>query len=258
MGKLKILAKSHMLSKTAPIFFTFLLCISVFIFSGDLSLIVSYALNLSFISSLISQPIQRNLLIIIFSVVGIVAFVSLCSSLRLGRERWFMMNARGEDPKFRELFYYFSPKRFLRSLGAWSFANAIKLSCAAVFFFPVLCLSLVLYYCLVTSSTAFSIIVCIAVADIVLFVIGAAFMFVYNGEFLLYYPIIVSNEKVGAVQAYSYSKEMTVGVLKKLAVFRLSFAPWWFLCVLILPSFYSWGYYKQSLAELAYRNEYLN
>ena len=253
MGKLKIIAKSHMLSKTATIFFTFLLCISALFFSGDLSLIASYTANLLKIGS----PLLENILILSSAVLGIALIFLLCAPLRLGRERWFMMNASGEDPKFKEIFYYFKGKRLLRSLGAWSYALVVKLGFAAVFFFPFLCLSGVLYYCLSTQSTAFAIIVCLFAADAILLMIGSAFMFVCNGTFLLYYPIIVSGAKVGFAQAYSYSKAMTSPVLKKLARFRLSFAPWWTLCLLVLPSFYVWGYYKQSMSELAYRNEYL-
>ena len=254
MGKLKIIAKSHMMSKTATIFFTFFLCLSALFFSGDLSLIASYALNFLGVGS----PLFKNITVTVFAVLGIILIFLLCAPLKLGCERWFMMNARGENPKFRELFYYFKVKRILKSLGAWSYALFVKLGFAAVFFFPFFCLSGVLYYCLSSQTTAFAVIVCLFAADAALLIIGCAFMFVCNGSFLLYYPIIVSGARVGFSQAYSYSRSMTSPSLGKLALFRLGFFPWWLLCLLVLPSFYVWGYYKQSMSELAYRNEYLN
>lgn len=257
MNKLKLVAKSHMISKTAPILLTFLLCVSVLIFCGDFSLLTSYLLDITNVNRALSQ-VSRTTLSMIASVVGLTSLVLLAAPLRLGRERWFMLNAKGEHPKIGELFYYFNFNRYARCLLAWGYSWIVKLSSAAVFFFPSFCLTLVLYYCVFYFSTAFTLIVCLAVTDVILFVIGLGFMFVYNGECLVYYPIIVSNETVRPHQAYSYSKAMTTPVLAKLSVFRLSFAPWWLLCLLVFPSFYVWGYYKQSLAELAYRNEYLN
>ncbi len=256
MGKLKIIAKSHMLSKTAPIFLTFAVCISVFIICGDLSLFVSYAIELSSLKDMLSQE-KQVIILTVFSLVGILLFIALSAPLKLGRERWFMLNAKGKEPKAKELLYYFSKKRYLRSVSAWCFAIALKLGCALLFFFPAICLTGVIVYCLISSSTAYPIVLCLIAADIVLVLLGAVFMFIYNGEFLLYYPIIVSTENLSVSQAYSYSKDMTCTSLFKIAAFRLSFAPWWLLCLLIIPTFYSWGYYKQSLSELAYRNEYL-
>lgn len=256
MNKLKIIAKSHMLSKTAPIFLIFSLSVSVLIFFGDFSLFVSYALDMTKLRETTSQA-ARSVILISASVIGIALSVLLSATLRLGRERWFMLNAEGKHPKFGELFYYFNPERYPRSLSAWCYAGVIKLGSAAVFFFPSLCLTLIIFYCVFYQQTAFILTVCLAVADTLLFIIGAVFMFVRNGEFLVYYPIIVSSVKVSPSQAYSYSRAMTSPVLTKLAVFRLSFAPWWFLCAFVVPSFYSWGYYKQSLSELAFRNEYL-
>ena len=257
MGKLKIIAKSHMLSKTAPIFITFTLCLSVLFFSGDLSLLAGYAVDAFGLDGLFSQPLYRRIFIIACSAVGAALMILLCAPLRLGRERWFMMNARGEDPKLGELFYYFNRRRFPRSVRAWLFALTVSSASALLFFFPVICLSGVLYYCLSSQNAAFPTVVCLAVADIALFAVGAAFLFAYNGEFLMYYPIIVSSDKIGPVQAYSYSRKMTSPALSRVCRFRLSFAPWWLLCLLVAPTFYVWGYYKQSLAELAYRNEYL-
>lgn len=256
MNKLKIIAKSHMLSKTAPIFLTFLLCVSVLIFFGDLSLFVSYALDMTRLNEITSKDAE-SVILIASCVVGLTFLILLSAPLRLGRERWFMLNAKGKHPKFSELFYYFNMERYAGCLGAWCYAGLIKLGSATVFFFPSLCLTLVIGYCVFYQQTAFALTVCLAVADVLLFIIGAAFMFILNGEFLVYYPIIVSSNTVTPAKACSYSRAMTTPALTKLAAFRLSFAPWWLLCVFIVPSFYTWGYYKQSLAELAYRNEYL-
>lgn len=255
MGKLKILAKSHMLSKTAPIFCTFSVCLSVLVFTGNFSLFVSYIVSEFAVFNNISV---KNAIIVISSVIGIVLLIFLCAPLRLGRERWFMMNAKGENPKFKEIFFYFSKGKFFRSIGAWLYVIIIKLASASVFFFPAICLFGVLYYCVAYYTTAFPIILCLTIADGLLFVLGAVFMFVYSGEFILYYPIIVSNETITFARALTYSKKMTSPVLLKISIFRLSFAPWWLLCLTVIPTFYCWGYYKQAVCELAYRNEYLN
>lgn len=253
MGRLKILAKTHLLSKTAPILCTFSVCLSAFLFLGNFSLIVSYAARLIGIE----EKSGENALTAFASLVGIFLFVMLYSPLNLGKERWFMLNARGEEPKVRELFYFFNSKRILRSVAVCCLSVLVKLSAAAVFFFPFLCLFGVLYYCVAFQTTAFSLIVCLFIADALLFVIGCIFMFIYSGTLLMYYPIAVSSERLSPFKALGYSRAMTSPVLSKIAFFKLGFAPWWLLCLAALPSFYCWGYYKQSLSELAYRNEYL-
>lgn len=253
MGRLKILAKSHILSKTAPILFTFTVWLSALLFLGNFSIIVSYGTD--FVG--LSENSAKNLLTALSSFVGIFLFIMLLAPLNLGKERWFMLNARGGDVKIREMFYYFNSKRIFHSVAVCCLSALMKISAAAVFFFPFLCLSGVMFYCIAYHTTAFALIACLFVADTLLFAVGCGFMFIYSGTFLMYYPIAVSNEHISPTRALSYSRAMTSPVLLKIAAFKLSFAPWWLLCLAIIPSFYCWGYYKQSLSELAFRNEYL-
>ncbi len=257
MGKLKIIAKSHMLSRTAPILCTFSVCISAWFFSGNFSFFVSYFLNSSLFENSSLEENVKSAVIIISSLIGIILTVALCAPLKVGRERWFILNAKGEKPKFHEIFFYFRKGRFFKSVFAVLYAESIKFAAAAVFFFPSVCLFGILYYCIFYHATAFAIILCLIIAEILLITVGSAFMFIYSGEFLMYYPIIISNRKVTPFRALSYSRAMTSPVLLKIAVFRLSFFPWWLLSLGVFPAFYCWGYYKQSLSELAYRNEYL-
>lgn len=248
MAKLKILAKSHMLSKNVPILCAFIACVSALIFFGNLSVFASYAANLYLEENI------RPTAVFISAILGILLLPTFFAPLHFGAQRWFFLNARGDDPDLRELFFYFQKGKFLKCISAFLYISSIKIAALTLFFFPAMCLSAVMWYCVMYNSTAFAIILALGIADSLLILAGAVFYLVYTGGFVLFIPLTVLDEKLTFSDALSKSREHTSPVLFKIFIFRLSFAPWWLLCLLIFPTFYIWGYYRQAMAEFANTN----
>ena len=255
MGKLKIIAKMKLLGESAPLFLMFVLGFFVLFFFGNFSFIISLIIERFglFMASMGYKMITE----LCACAVGIILFVIFAAPLRLGREKWFLMKAKGEEPPFSEIFSYFNPKGIKKSVSAWMYNLFLRLSYGLVFFFPFLCLSGVLFSCMRNAETAFYVVVALCVFDTILFVLGLVFSFIYSANFFLYYYIVVSNDNIKPRRAYEKSREIAGGGIKKICRFKVSFSLWWLLCIFILPAFYVWGYYKQSSALLAYRNEYL-
>ena len=73
-----------------------------------------------------------------------------------------------------------------------------------------------------------------------------------SAGWLLYPFIIAADEALSPSEAYECSLGLVRERVGKICIFRLSFLPWWLLCIFVFPLFYVWGYYRQSLAVLAF------
>lgn len=257
MGRIKIIAKSHLLGNTLPILVAFIVALSAIVISGDFSFIFSYLLRLPLISDLVSTPFADRIARISLSVVGIVVSVLVVPPVKLGIERWFFLRAKGEQVKVGDVFYYFTLSRFLRSQGAFWYSFLIRSGVFFFFQFPALCIFGVLYTAVLQGESSYTIVISLALAGMLIAALGLGFYFVYSADWFMYYYIIVSNDTIKLGKAYKFSTTLVKNAIGRLCLFKLSFLPWWLLCVFVFPVFYVWGYYKQSLAVLAYRNEYL-
>lgn len=257
VGKLKIIAKTYMLGNTLPILAIFVFALSAAVISGDFSFLFTNALRLVSGSNAFENLQTERILTITLSAVGIVISALIIPPLKLGLERWFFIKGKGEAVRVRDAFYFFSLSYFLRCQSAFWYATTIKAGVFLFLQFPTFCVFGILYYALSSGSISYMIILSLAVAGVILLLSGLLFYFIYSAQWLMYYYIIVSNDTIKLDKAYNHSINMTKNSVHKICLFKLSFLPWWLLCALIFPAFYVWGYYKQSLAVLAYRNEYL-
>lgn len=257
MGKLKLIAKSYLLGDTFAVLSVFVITLTAIVFSGDFSFIISSLLKLGFSSFRLLSKENEQILKIVLSSVGIILFIIITPPLKLGVERWFFFRAAGEDTKIKDLFRYFIPSLFLRAqMGFW-YATVIKSAVFIFFLFPSLCIFGVLYSSTLVGEASLAILFSLFVTDVILLLIGLSFYFIYSANWFMYYYIIVANETIKLSKAYKYSEGLMKKSNMRVCTFKLSFAPWWLLCAFIFPTFYVWGYYKQSMAVLAYRNEYL-
>ncbi len=257
MGRIKIIAKSHLLGNTLSVLMIFVITLSAIVVSGNFSFLFSYILRLPFISGILATQEALRIAKITFSVIGIVISILVVPPLKLGSERWFFLRAKGEKLKVGDLFNYFHLSSFLRSQSAFWYCTLVKTGVFVFFQFPAICVSGVLYSAAVQGESSYMIVVALAVAAAFLSISGSGFYFVYSAGWFMYYYIIVSNDTINLNKAYNFSVKLVKNSISKVCLFKLSFIPWWLLCVFVFPVFYIWGYYKQSLAVLAYRNEYL-
>lgn len=253
MGKIKLTARARILGNSATLLLMFAFSFFVIFVSGNLSVIGNLIMNF-----IMPDSYEKSAVIIILSFIGILFCLLILPPLKLGRERYFFMKAKKEPVNFRDLFFCFSRKDYLKSLFSRWYELLIKTGAFLLFIFPSVCLSAVTYFAAKETDAALAVVIILAVGSFVLLSVGLAYYFVFSQSFFLYNIIIINNDNIKPSKAYSYSNGICGKSKLLLCRFKLSFIPWWLLCVFVFPAFYVWGYYKQSMALLQYRNEYLN
>ncbi len=254
MGKFKLIAKARLLEATGVLLALFSFCFILTAVLGDMSLLASAFIGIKGISSGISSA-GKDAVIAAFSVTGLVLLLLLSPPLRAGRERWFFLNAAGKNTGFSGLFFFFKKENYLRSLSLWYYSFAVKGSALIIFLFPGLCLAGVTYYAVASGLVAYEITLSIAIACAVILLIGLSFYFVFSSGFFMYWQTALS-ESISPSKAYEISNALCRESTVKICRFKLSFTPWWLLCVFVFPAFYVWGYYKQSQAVFCLREEW--
>lgn len=255
MGKAKILAKYRLHGKSATLLFIFSLTVILLFLSGDFSFIVSNLFDTAgifFDTRIVEISVSAAL-----SLLGISLLLFLYAPFRLGCERWFLLNARGEKAGLKDLFYYFTPTGFTKSVSAFLFCLFKKCAAFLLFIFPCVCLSVVLYFSLEEGEISLTISYVLLAFSAFLLLTGMAFYFFYSSRFFAFYDAVIANEKIKPRTAFEKSLEITEGAYAKICLFRLSFLPWLLLSVLVFPAFYVWGYYRESKTMLCLRNDLL-
>ena len=252
MGRIKLTAKSHLLGNTLTVFLVFTVFVSAVVLSGNFSFMASYLFRIPLLKEFASTDFAYRMLKITLSVAGIVLSALTVPDLTLGVERWFMLKAKGEVAQVKDIFYFFRFSHFLRAQAAFWYSFFIRSGVFVFFQFPALCMSGIIYNAVKYGEIAYAILVSLLLTDVLLFLTGMVFYFVYSANWLIYSFIVVSDDTVSPDKAYALSAEFAEKSVGRLCLFRLSFVPWWLLSVFVFPLFYVWGYYKQSLAVLAF------
>lgn len=256
MGKIKVMSKYRLIGKALPMLLIFVLVVfSVFILGN-----FSYLVSQTFIMSDIDFSSERLKITVkaAVSLIGIILLLFIASPLRLGSERWFLLAAKGEGPKLRELFHYFNSYGILKSIAAVLYISLRKAAALILFLFPSMCLFGVLYFSFKEGEISLYISYALLVFTLILFLSGICFYFVYTARSFAYYSIIVSNKSIKPSFAFEKSLEITKGAYRRITMFKLSFLPWFLLCALIFPTFYVWGYYREARAMLSLHNDKLH
>lgn len=255
MGKAKILAKYRLVGKTAVLFVIFSVTVVLLFLTGNFSFIISKIFDISGI--FFKTKTAEISVSAVLSVFGILLFLFVYPPFCLGCERWFLLSAKGEKAGIKELFYYFTPDGFSKSISAFLFCSLKKCAALILFLFPAACLFFVLYFSLKEGEISLTISYALIICCLLLLSAGIAFYFFYSSRFFAYYDVIISNEKIKPQSAFEKSLEITEGAYGKICLFRFSFLPWLLLCMLIFPAFYVWGYYRESKTMLCLKNDLL-
>lgn len=257
MGKVKIVAKSYLLGNTAPVLIIFLVTVSAVILLGDFSFLVSYGTE-NFLNRFITFTNEELKIVkIIASVLGTVLFALVIPALKFGYERWFYLKGAGKKTKVKEIFYYFHMSVFLRSQTAFWYSFFIKAGIFFFFQFPALCIGGVFLNAFTQGESASLILFVLFLGTVFLSLTGLIFYYIYSTNWFMYNYIVIADENIKLSSAYKFSEKFVKHSRRKVCLFKLSFIFWWLLCIFAFPTFYVWGYYKQSMAVLAFRNEYL-
>lgn len=256
MGKIKIMAKYRLVGETSKLFFAFSLGLLITVILGNFSFLAFEAMRAAGVS--FSDYVTENAVYALLSAAGIIIFLTVYAPLRLGTERWFLFVGKGEKAPVTELFYYFLPRRIIVSIRAVLFCAVKKTAAFLLFVFPSACLFGVLYFSLGEGEISAYVSYAVFAFAAVLFLSGLVFYFIYSARYFAYYSVYVSNETIKPNEAFEKSMEITHGAYGRISFFRISFLPWFLLCLPVLPAFYVWGYYKEAKAMLCLRNDALH
>ncbi|MBQ8227585.1 MAG: DUF975 family protein [Clostridia bacterium] len=182
-------------------------------------------------------------------LLSLLAFAFARCAFRSGSGAWFRFYERKN--RTERFIYWFLPKRVLRSMGFYFSLFVRKLLWTLILILPGMLTLFSFAFLAYDSGLEFNLFLCGIAGGVTMTVVGLMFRFVIVQRYFLAQHIFVSDPKLKINQAIRQSCEMMNGRLKKTALFKLSFTPWFLLCAGILPTLYVWPYYRQSCTLFA-------
>lgn len=214
--------------------------------------IIGWLCTLIFFTALpvvINKTISSSAVNIIVITATLLIYAFVRCSFRSGSCAWFRFYERKN--RIGRVMYWFSPKRCLKSMGLYTALFFRKLMWTIILILPGIFTLFSFGFLAYDTGLEFNLFVCGIAGGALMTVLGLLFRFVIVQKYFLAQNIFVSNPKIKVSQAIKQSNEVMNGKLKKTALFKLSFAPWIFLCIGIFPALYVWPYYRQSCAVFA-------
>lgn len=167
--------------------------------------------------------------------------------LHMGVNAWFVGGAMGKKRTGRWLVYWLRPKRAASATAFYLSLLFRKLLTYCLFLLPGLAMLAGCGYLLfvgIEQSLLLALLACAAV----LLLLGMGFGFVAAQKYFAAKYLVARKPGICTKQAVEESKALLQGRLLHVAVFKASFLPWFLLCVLLVPAFYVWPYYRQACA----------
>ena len=241
-GKIKIFSKANMLDQNLKM--TLVLVITA---------LISIILNNTFVfSEILLQLPQLNVYTgptlkdFILVMSGVVSY-ALIMPFNYGRDIWFYENARKNKLSLKKLFSYYSARKSVGAIKITFFVQLRKFFAALLFMIPSFALGGYLLFALRQGIGQWILIV-LSVSVILLSVTGAFFAFVFSQRYFLSSYLWYENEPCKANEIIKLSTQIMENKCFETAMLKLSFFPWWLLCVLVFPTVYVYPYYKLSIS----------
>ena len=235
-SQIKIQTKSIISGKTGEALLISLgIIFSVAVFSA-LSHII-YSLNL---------PVYVSIPLAVLTVF--LQWLTYCA-LRSGRCAWFKFYNRN-NKKGRVLFW-FKPKYSAKSMRFYLSLFLRKSGWTFLLLLPGVFTATSFVLLAADGGIELNLFLCGIIGGGVMLILGMAFRFLIIQKYFLAQYLFVSDPKIKVRDALRQSTALMNGKLKKTALFKLSFIPWFILCIGILPSVYVQPYYRQSCVMYA-------
>ncbi len=194
----------------------------------------------------VSSFIENSVINIGVSFFCVFVYWLFRCAFRSGSSAWFSFyknkNQRGK------MIYWFNPKRVIHSFSLYASLFFRKLFWTSLLLLPGILTIFSFCYLAYDTGLEFNLFICGAAGGGLITLAGLLFRFLIVQRYFLAQSLFVSSPGMKASQAIRLSCEIMNGQLKKTALFKLSFMPWFLLCAGILPVFYVWPYYRQSCA----------
>ena len=188
-------------------------------------------------------------------ILVIISLVTLCvySSVSVGEKAWYNGVTANKANYSRRLFFWFRPKNSFRALRFHFSLFFIKLSLAILFFLPCISLIWSIYYLSGTGGLELYLFISLAAGSLIFGISGLIFYFVAVQRYFIAEYLFSSDPRLGVFTAINQSKNLLDGHIFEIVKFKLSFLPWFFGCLAVIPAFYFIPYYKESCCVVAKR-----
>ena len=188
-------------------------------------------------------------------ILVIISLVTLCvySSVSVGEKAWYNGVTANKANYSRRLFFWFRPKNSFRALRFHFSLFFIKLSLAILFFLPCIILIWSIYYLSGTGGLELYLFISLAAGSLIFGISGLIFYFVAVQRYFIAEYLFSSDPRLGVFTAINQSKNLLDGHIFEIVKFKLSFWPWFFGCLAVIPAFYFIPYYKESCCVVAKR-----
>lgn len=183
---------------------------------------------------------------IIISAIGIFSYIALVP-FNYGRDIWFYENARKNRLSPARLFSFYSIRK---SFGAIKITLAVQLRkfiITLLFLTPSVAVGGYIIFAL-RQGIGQLIFIALTVSSVVLGITGVFFAFVFCQRYFLAPYLYFENEPCKANEVVKLSCKIMDKKCFETAMLKLSFFPWWLLCVLAFPAVYVYPYYKLSIS----------
>lgn len=241
-GRIKIFSKANMLDQKMKMSVVLIITVLFSIVFNNTFILGEMAYRFY------SIPVEYGDLAkaIFFTVTGFASYFAL-APFNFGRDMWFYENAKRNRGPLKKLFSFYSVKESPRILKLSFVMTVMKTLSFVVFLTPSAAVGGYLFFALKEGAGLFMFLA-LVMSFILLFVTGLFFYFVYTQRFFLVPYLYLENPSEKVSEIISLSGKVMENKCFDTAIFKLSFFPWWLLCVLLFPAIYVYPYYKMSIS----------
>lgn len=195
--------------------------------------------------------------LITFIITGfillVLSFFALCvySSAAVGEKAWYGGVAAGKSNYRKRLFFWFKPAFSFRAFRFKLLLFSVKALLTLLFFLPSAAVFWSIYYLARTGGLEVYLFVSLAGGSTLLALCGLIFRFIAVQRYFIAEYLFSSDPRLTPSLALRQSRNLLDGHILEIARFKLSFVPWFFACVTVLPLLYFLPYYKASCCTVA-------
>ncbi len=122
----------------------------------------------------------------------------------------------------------------------------LSVAWAGFYLMPCIVVSATLYYCINVGEYTFNVMLTLFVSAVILFVIGASFLYVTLKRYSMCNFVIFTRAETDAIKIMAKSTELIENNMVRFAFYSLSFIGWILSCMLVIPALYVLPYIKMA------------
>ncbi len=195
---------------------------------------------------------QQNLIKLALYTAFMLAAVLIMYPLKTGSEAWFYFGAAGKIPEAMHILYWFKPEKAARSIVLRLSLMLRKGAWAVVFLLPGAAVTGGALYMLSLGNASAMLLAAAALGGAVMLIVGTIFFAVMNQRYFLSTALLARYPYKTANEAIKQSVETMNGSLARVFIYKISFFPWFMLCLAVIPIVYVWPYYRQACSCMRY------